>query len=50
MWAIKPNFHLLQELVQYQALEHGNPRGLWEYNDEDFVGWVAKMATKRGGC
>lgn len=50
MWAIKPKFHLFQELVQYQALEHGNPRGFWEYKDEDFVGWVAKMATRRGGC
>jgi hypothetical protein len=50
MWAIKPKFHLFQELVQYQALEHGNPRGFWEYKDEDFVGWVAKLATRRGGA
>ena len=49
MWYIKPKFHLFQELVQYQALELGNPRGFWEYKDEDFVGWVATMATRRGG-
>ena len=49
MWFIKPKFHLFQELVQYQALELGNPKGFWEYKDEDFVGWVATMATRRGG-
>ena len=36
--------------MQYQSHQLGNPRGFWEYKDEDFVGWVAKLATRRGGA
>jgi len=49
-WNIKPKFHLFQELVQYQSLQLGKPMGFWEYTDEDFVGLVAKLATRRGGA
>ena len=32
-----------------QAYELGNPRGYWEYSDEDFVGLISKLALRKGG-
>ena len=49
VWHVKPNFHMFQDMAQYQSLELGNPRGCWEYKDEDFVGWVSKLAKGWGG-
>ena len=48
-WRIKPKFHMFQEMCQFQSFELGNPRGFWEYKDEDFVGWVSKLARRWGG-
>ena len=48
-WVIKPKFHMFQEMVEFQSFELGNPKGFWEYKDEDFVGWVSHLATRRGG-
>ena len=49
MWRAKPKFHMLQELGEYQVFILGNPRQVWAYADEDFVGWVAALACSRGG-
>ena len=48
-WRIKPKFHLMVELFEYMASDLGNPRGFWEYRDEDFVGYIATLAIRRGG-
>ena len=46
---VKPKFHMFQEMAQYRCLELGNPKGFWEYKDEDFVGWASKLAKRWGG-
>ena len=48
-WALKPKLHLFQELGEFMTKVSGNPRDFLTYKDEDFVGWVATMARKRGG-
>ena len=48
-WRTKPKLHMMQELLEYQSFELGNPRGFGEYQDEDFVGLIAKLAIRRGG-
>ncbi len=48
-WFLKPKLHLMQELCEYMVHDHGNPSGYWTYMDEDFVGFIAKMASSRGG-
>jgi len=49
MWRLKPKLHMAQEMLEYQGKELGNPRGFWEYLDEDFVGLIAKLAMRKGG-
>lgn len=49
LWPIKPKFHLLQELFEFQGPHLGNPKGFWEYKDEGFVGWISTLASSRGG-
>lgn len=49
MWQLKPKFHLMLELVEFVALEHGSPKDYWTYADEDFGGWLAALARRRGG-
>ena len=50
LWRGKPKFHMFQEMAQFQNLELGNPMGFClEYKDEDFVGWVNKLAKRWGG-
>jgi hypothetical protein len=49
MWMVKPRFHMLQELGEYQVFILGNPRKFGAYADEDFVGWVENLACSRGG-
>eukprot|EP00969_Alexandrium_andersonii_P252830 11173904-Alexandrium_andersonii.AAC.1 len=41
--------HMMQELLEYQAKELGNPSSFWNYKDEDYMGWVSSFATSRGG-
>ena len=48
-WVAKPKFHLWGEFAEYQSPVTGNPAFHWTYSDEDFVGWVAKLAGSRGG-
>ena len=47
-WAVKPKFHMLQELIRY-CPDLGSPSDFWCYLDETFVGMVARMAAARGG-
>ena len=49
-WRVKPKLHMMQELLEYQAFSLGNPRGFWEYLDEDFVGIISTLALKKGGA
>ena len=49
MWRLKPKFHLMQELGEVQVHEFGDPSLFWAYMDEDFVGYVGKIAYSRGG-
>ena len=49
-WRIKPKFHLMAELLEYQTQElEGSPSEFWAYMDEDFVGWIARISSRRGG-
>ena len=50
-WRVKPKFHMMQELFEFQANEMGSsPAEFWCYRDEDFVGWVATFAGSKGGA
>ena len=49
-WALKPKFHLFQELAEFQSFEIGNPADFWNYKDEDFMGFVSALAFRRGGA
>lgn len=44
-WKIKPKFHLFAEL----CFEDSNPSQTWTYRDEDFGGYLASLARRRGG-
>ena len=49
-WKMKPKFHLIQELLQYDCLRtQQSPRLSWTYADESWGGVVAKIAARRGG-
>ena len=50
LWDLKPKVHLLQELVEFQAFELGNPRHFWCYRDESWCGFWAKVSKRRGGA
>jgi hypothetical protein len=47
-WAVKPKFHMFQELMHF-CQELGNPTEYWCYQDETWVGMAARMASARGG-
>ena len=49
-WKVKPKLHLFQELLEFTAVEAGNPRNFWTYKDEDWGGWLAKRGARRGGA
>ena len=49
-WRIKPKFHMMCELCEYQASEFGSPEEFWAYKDESFVGFAAEFSHKRGGA
>ena len=49
LWDLKPKVHLLQELVEYQSIEHGNPRDFWCYRGESWCGFCARSFKRRGG-
>ena len=46
---VKPKAHMFQELGEYQTEELGNPKDFWNYKDESFMGFIANLATSRGG-
>ena len=48
-WKLKPKLHQFQELAEYQVYYLGNPKLYWNYKDEDFVGFVAKLGKSLGG-
>ena len=48
-WRMKPNMHMFQELAEFQTADLGHPARFWCYQDESFVGMVAKLAMSRGG-
>ena len=48
-WRVKPNLHLMQELIEYQRLEARAPCEYWTYKDESWGAWLAKVAMRRGG-
>ena len=37
------------ELLEFVAADQGNPKLYWTYADEDFGGWLASLARRRGG-
>lgn len=41
--------HVFLEMVEFQTRESGDPKHFWEYADEDFVGFIGKMAASKGG-
>ena len=49
LWVLKPNFHLIAELLEYLVFEEGDPSLFWTYMDEDFVGDAWKIAHSKGG-
>ena len=49
VWHAKRALHMFQDMAPYHSLELGSPRGFWEYNDQDFVAWVSKLAKRWGG-
>ena len=49
-WRVKPKFHMMCELCEYQAEYAGSPEEFWAYADESFVGFVAEFSHKRGGA
>ena len=49
LWRMKPKMHMLQELVEFQVHDLGHPARYWTFQDESFVGEIAKLAMSRGG-
>ena len=49
LWHFKPKIHMMQEMVEFQSEEHGNPREFWCYRDESWCGFWAKASKRRGG-
>ncbi|CAE7362648.1 unnamed protein product [Symbiodinium sp. CCMP2592] len=48
-WQMKPKVHLMEEMLEYQTEQHGNPRDYWTYRDESWCGYWAKASKRRGG-
>ena len=48
-WRLKPKFHMMCEMCQYQVEMFGSPEEFWAYADESFVGFVAEFSERRGG-
>ena len=48
-WFFKPKIHMMQELLEVQVFSQGDPALYWTYMDEDFMGFIAGMASSRGG-
>ena len=48
-WRSKPKLHMLQQMVEYTADDWGSPENFWTYVDESWVGFIGKLAQRRGG-
>lgn len=48
-WRFKPKFHLFLELVEFVAPDQGCPKLFWTYRDEDYGGYLSKLAARKGG-
>ena len=48
-WRLKPKFHMMCELCEYQVEVFGSPEEFWAYADESFVGFVSEFSERRGG-
>lgn len=48
-WRVKPKSHMFAELCEFVCLQHGPPRSFWCYRDEDFGGWLTRVAERQGG-
>ena len=48
-WRVKPKFHMMCELCEYQVEVFGSPEEFWAYADESFVGFVSEFSERRGG-
>ena len=46
-FGLKPKSHLMAELA---FTSYTSPTAFWTYRDEDFGGFVAQMASRRGGA
>ena len=46
---IKPEMQQFCELA-LQGEQRGSPKSFWSYLDEDFVGFIAKLASSKGGA
>ena len=47
LWKLSPKLHLMEHLLEIQAVVYGNPRWYWCYADEDLVGLMIDIAE---GC
>ena len=48
-WRTKPKVHLMEELIEYQTVEHGSPCEYWTYHDETWGMWLPHVTARRGG-
>ena len=48
-WRAKPKLHQLAELMQFSLQDSGTPDKWWTHKDEDWGGWLANTAVRRGG-
>ena len=48
-WAIKPKFHMFQELVLFQSKQLGSPEDCMCYMDETWVGICSQLAERSFG-
>ena len=48
-WRTKPKVHLMEELIEYQTVEHCSPCEYWTYKDESWGMWLSHVTARRGG-
>ena len=49
IWRTKPKFHLMEKLIEYQAMGHGSPCEHWAYKDKSWGMWLSHVTARRGG-
>ena len=48
-WRTKPKVHLMEELIEYQTVEHGSPCDHWTYKEDSWGMWLPHVNARRGG-